>query len=349
MAASIPKIIHQTWRTVNVPAQWTPLVASWQRQHPDWAYRLWTDADNRDFIASRFPDFLPIYDAYPFNILRADAIRYFLLYEFGGLYVDMDFECLRPLDELLPADSFVAAWEPEEHAGDGSPRLSNALMAATPGHPFLAAVIARLKEFRPRTMYYGDVLVETGPIMLAGVASSYEGAALNLLGPDTVYPLADGPALAQLREQDEAAAAVRAEVMAGGAYAIHYWAHTWVRDLWGELVNPEPEAIAGYDFYPGLDSWGHDLGNFGRDIRRCARLCDADRRAVGFNTDGHLKYYIQPRSRWATVEGAGANEGLYVKRDRLRSWRANLHYRYAAPLLALAHRSLGRVRGKRLR
>ena len=37
---------------------------------------------------------------YPEPIMRADAIRYFLLYEYGGVYVYLDFEALRPLDEF---------------------------------------------------------------------------------------------------------------------------------------------------------------------------------------------------------------------------------------------------------
>jgi mannosyltransferase OCH1-like enzyme len=57
---------------------------------------LWDDFDNRQFIADYYPWFLAIYHAYPREIYRADAVRYFFMYQFGGVYLDMDTECLEP-------------------------------------------------------------------------------------------------------------------------------------------------------------------------------------------------------------------------------------------------------------
>jgi mannosyltransferase OCH1-like enzyme len=50
--------------------------ASWRAVHPDWEYRLWTDADNRALCRERFPWFLPTYDALAVGVMRADAARY---------------------------------------------------------------------------------------------------------------------------------------------------------------------------------------------------------------------------------------------------------------------------------
>ncbi len=38
----------------------------------------------------RYPWFLDTWDAYPFDIERADAIRYFALAHYGGVYLDLD-------------------------------------------------------------------------------------------------------------------------------------------------------------------------------------------------------------------------------------------------------------------
>jgi hypothetical protein len=38
-------------------------------------------------ITEKFPWFLDTYKAYPHNIQRADVLRYFVLYEFGGIYL----------------------------------------------------------------------------------------------------------------------------------------------------------------------------------------------------------------------------------------------------------------------
>ena len=51
-------------------------------------------------ITHRYPWFLETWDNYPFNIERADAIRYFVLAHYGGVYIDLDDVC-----GLLPSDA----------------------------------------------------------------------------------------------------------------------------------------------------------------------------------------------------------------------------------------------------
>jgi len=51
---------------------------------------FWTDEDIREFIRKFYPDFLELHDQYPYNIQRADMIRYFILYHYGGIYSDLD-------------------------------------------------------------------------------------------------------------------------------------------------------------------------------------------------------------------------------------------------------------------
>jgi inositol phosphorylceramide mannosyltransferase catalytic subunit len=56
--------------------------------------QLWTDKSAREFIASEYPWFLETFDGYQFPIQRADAIRYFVLAYYGGIYIDLDDVCL---------------------------------------------------------------------------------------------------------------------------------------------------------------------------------------------------------------------------------------------------------------
>jgi mannosyltransferase OCH1-like enzyme len=37
-----------------------------------------------------YPWFLDTYDGYPYPVQRTDAIRYFLIRHFGGVYIDLD-------------------------------------------------------------------------------------------------------------------------------------------------------------------------------------------------------------------------------------------------------------------
>lgn len=101
MMTSIPKIIHQTWKTGDIPARFRRYSETWKRSLPDWEHRLWTDDSARELVARRFPGLLHKYDNYPFNIQRVDVARLLFLIEYGGLYVDMGFEALRQCSARL--------------------------------------------------------------------------------------------------------------------------------------------------------------------------------------------------------------------------------------------------------
>ncbi len=54
----IPKLLHQTAKTEEIPLDCIPYQRKLRELHPDWTYRLWTDVDNVEFVAREFPDFL---------------------------------------------------------------------------------------------------------------------------------------------------------------------------------------------------------------------------------------------------------------------------------------------------
>lgn len=140
---SIPNIIHQTWKSEMVPSSIQGYVKSWLRLHPQYEYRFWTDDQNLELLKKHYPWFVPTYQAYSSPGQRADAIRYFILYHFGGLYVDADFEALKPADDLLANHTAVFGTEPQAHAHllYNLPRLvSNAFMATCRNHPVLREV-----------------------------------------------------------------------------------------------------------------------------------------------------------------------------------------------------------------
>ena len=91
------KIIHQTYKDENIPSHWEISRDMWQKYHPEYTYMFWTDHSIREFIKTNYPDFLEIHDKYPHNIQRADMIRYFILYHYGGIYSDLD---LYPIDNI---------------------------------------------------------------------------------------------------------------------------------------------------------------------------------------------------------------------------------------------------------
>lgn len=168
----IPKIIHQTWKNIEVPARFVPWIKSWIKNHPDWKYMLWTDGKARKLIEERYPKLLETYDSYGEHIRRVDALKYVILHEFGGVYVDMDLENIKPIDPLMKTYSCFLGQEPYEHSildGNFETLAINAIMACRPKHPFMKMLIDNLESFKH--MY--NVLDSTGPHYLTFIYNQY--------------------------------------------------------------------------------------------------------------------------------------------------------------------------------
>lgn len=225
----IPRILHQMWKEETLPERWQSLRETWIRHHPDWEHRLWTDETLTDFVARQYPDMLPVLEAYPTPIQRSDAARYLLLDHFGGVYADLDTECLRPMDPLLEDGELFLPLEPEEHLASKVVRdsglarvVGNAWMASVQGHGFWKRVIDGLLKNRGEQ----NPLSATGPFFLTRVidAGLPEEIHPRLLPSARVFPSTN---------QDTAWLNARQPGSPHGfaedVYCIHYWDGSWWR------------------------------------------------------------------------------------------------------------------------
>ena len=222
--SAIPRIIHQSWKVEQVPERWLAYQQSWRTHHPDYEYRLWTDEDNRAFVAEVFPEFLPIYDGYRHAVSRADLARVLVVCHFGGIYADLDCEAVRPLDDLLDGRQLVLGLEPDSHVNKPKIRargftriLCNAVFASVPEQPFWHHLLPMLAASKDE----GNVLECAGPFVVTRAYESYpRQEEITVLPSDVFYPIdhflqptpADG-----------------GEGSSAGPYTIHHWAGTWWR------------------------------------------------------------------------------------------------------------------------
>jgi len=137
----IPRIIHQTYISRELPDDWKDVPDLWQSKHPGWEYRLWTDDDLRNLIKNDFSWFLPTFDSYTYNIQRVDSARYFILLKYGGVYVDLDLTPKRSLETFLRGHYAIIPKTPNYG-------LTNALMASVPGHAYFQNLVWGLPERR---------------------------------------------------------------------------------------------------------------------------------------------------------------------------------------------------------
>ena len=149
----IPKIVHQTWKSKDLPLRWEKFRESWKAFHPDWEFRLWTDEDNMLLVEKDYPDFLHLYMSYEYPVLKADFARILYLHKYGGIYADLDLELLRPLNRIVEKPYLIMG---EERGGMGKTInnqdfVINAFMASPKGHRFWEMLIDRLQvTFRRR-------------------------------------------------------------------------------------------------------------------------------------------------------------------------------------------------------
>lgn len=82
----VPYVLHHI-RLGSSPAkaEWIDARNACLALHPGWEAMAWTDENSRGFVAEKYPELLSMWDGYKFPIQRVDALRYMVLYHYGGM------------------------------------------------------------------------------------------------------------------------------------------------------------------------------------------------------------------------------------------------------------------------
>ena len=142
----IPKILHYIWFGDN---PLTPLaedcLASWKSAMPNWELMRW-DESNFDIAAA--PLYVrQAYEARKFAFV-SDYVRLWALEQYGGLYMDVDFEVFRPFDDLMQRYAAFAGYEGSKR----KPVMQGVLASAPHG----AWVQDMLRTYSERTFLKSD-------------------------------------------------------------------------------------------------------------------------------------------------------------------------------------------------
>lgn len=171
-------MLHQTWKTAEIPGKFERHISSWLRLHPSWRFEFWDDARCLAFMRQKFPRFVHEYEDMS-GIKRADVARIAILHSEGGVYSDIDVEAVSSFEPLLIAaervrqgvllgeENFVHSVLLEQR----SPWLvSNAVMAGSQGHPFW---LAALKDIFSQSWCGDDPVQCTGPRLVDRLSWEY--------------------------------------------------------------------------------------------------------------------------------------------------------------------------------
>ncbi|KAH8599009.1 nucleotide-diphospho-sugar transferase [Bisporella sp. PMI_857] len=106
-----PKKIWQTWKVDPLDFEERDKVRarSWANKNEGYRYEVLTDGNDLHYVETNFgpaglnrPDIVNMYRELTAKIIKADLLRYLVMYVEGGVYADIDVEALKPVDEWIP-------------------------------------------------------------------------------------------------------------------------------------------------------------------------------------------------------------------------------------------------------
>lgn len=151
----IPRIIHHMHKDFYaLNDEQRSYYQTCLQHHHDWTFMFWDDQRVETFVKTNFPWYYPTWmDIHPL-IKKIDTSRYLIVYFYGGVYLDVDMECVTPLDGLIaPLESDVA-W-----VGDWP---DPAVLMSPARHVFWLHMLVRIA----RVWGMFDAIHATGPLGL---------------------------------------------------------------------------------------------------------------------------------------------------------------------------------------
>lgn len=168
------RIIHIIWyQGIDaIPIKYQGVIRDIQDMNPDWTLRVWS-APDLEQLASKH-NVLSKYNSYTKMHQKIDLGRYLLLYEYGGLSMDIDVKPVRPLSvleaiwsqEKLVVSRLNLDWIERLLFGNMCGLVNNAIVyARDPLHPVMRQVIDAVQTG-------DDIWSTTGPCMFSRVVTA---------------------------------------------------------------------------------------------------------------------------------------------------------------------------------
>ncbi|KAJ4390797.1 hypothetical protein N0V93_004395 [Gnomoniopsis smithogilvyi] len=270
---SIPKKI---WYKLG-PKGKTDDVRNWTKtcieQNPAYKHEFVTDITGDEFVQKTFsakrPDIVEVYMNLTVPILKADLLRYLLLYAEGGVYNDLDVTCEGvPMDEWIPVQyrqnaSLVVGWEFDWRYDESYiHEFASWTIMSKPGVPHLLMVIndiieavhtaravnkvANINELTSQMV--GDIVDFTGPRRLTrSIVKSLEMTLRRPIARQEIENIRD-PVLVDnvLILPGYAFSSVVEDFsdleggQPGPSLVLHHYAGSWKNKHGGELARRKP-------------------------------------------------------------------------------------------------------------
>ena len=169
---TFPQKIWQTWKTdaLMFGIKDTSRAMTWLGQNPGMRYEVITDYSDKTYIQQFFgphgldrPDIVNFYNKIELPIIKADLLRYMIMYAEGGIYADIDVEAIKPFHRFFPErhheediDIIVGIeidqpqYKDHPILGDKSMSFCQWTIISKPGHPVFLRLIENIMKWFTR-------------------------------------------------------------------------------------------------------------------------------------------------------------------------------------------------------
>ena len=158
--------------------------------------------------------------------MRSDILRYELLYLYGGLYIDVDFEPLWNFDRFHRNHKMYTGCYISED------QVYNALIGSTPKHPLLNSILDHLLTLpvpQSSEVTNAYVINTTGPVMFTHAIKTFlksHPQEISIYPEGYFYPLHCRYA-SEVKRRHYKLPSWMKKILSMYAYAIHYYGSNW--------------------------------------------------------------------------------------------------------------------------
>lgn len=225
MGSDIPRVVHFVWVGGSLPQRYARVIDSWKRFFPN-SVRVWTDVDVEMLVSCNM-EWWEAYQSFPKPIYRADLARLIILYLHGGIYVDLDAECLRDLNILIDSrkEGLIVGRERNLQGN-----IASAVIIARPYHPAIKKLIDRIisPENIDKIIRGGYAVDVTGPGVFTSILEHEDD--VYIAPKMTFYPMSQPRAKVIKGVMNADLESGYGPIMRGrykGAYTVHWYDGGW--------------------------------------------------------------------------------------------------------------------------
>lgn len=132
----------------------------WGEVNPACETRLWSEDEATGILFKNHPRMERVYKGMPYLVGKAGMLRFAIVEEYGGLYMDLDMECTKPFGDLLNEPLVFQQYGTMQ---GGAPIIADNIFGSAAHHEFWGRL------FNYRLLLKGGAMNETHAALLWGI------------------------------------------------------------------------------------------------------------------------------------------------------------------------------------